>query len=73
MGFLSRQPNANEVFWGDQKLWGGDELMDDVALLLNDLAKRCAQCERVIRNKYLREHNGQKFCPDCLIKIKGVI
>lgn len=45
------------------KFWpyGGDDTIDDVALLLNGLGKRCAGCDKPTRNKYLK--NGK--CPVC--------
>ncbi len=41
--------------------YGGDEYMDDVALLLNRLAARCTGCKRVTKNKFLKEGR----CPVC--------
>lgn len=41
--------------------YGEDAYLDDVALLLNKMAKRCAGCKRVTRNQYLED--GQ--CPEC--------
>jgi hypothetical protein len=35
--------------------------MDDIALLLNGLAKRCAACNRPTHNKWLKD----KKCPIC--------
>ena len=40
---------------------GQGEAMDDVALLLNGFAKRCADCKRPTKNKYLQEGK----CPVC--------
>lgn len=42
--------------------YGGDEICDDVALILNALGKRCAGCGRVTRNEFLRDDK----CPVCL-------
>ena len=41
--------------------FGGDQLADDVALLLNELAQRCRMCTAPTRKKYLNE----EICPDC--------
>lgn len=41
--------------------FGGNELADDVALLLNELAKRCQICLAPTRNEYLVDN----LCPDC--------
>lgn len=38
-----------------------DEFYDDVALVLNDLGKRCTKCQRVTKNGYLEEG----LCPAC--------
>lgn len=54
---------------GGESLYGGDDLYDDVCLLLNDLAKRCTTCRAAVRDKVFRQPamrgvtNGQ--CPDC--------
>jgi len=51
-----------EEFWP----YGGQgEVLDDTALLLNSLAKRCAGCNRPTKNKYLKEGR----CPVC----RGVV
>ena len=41
--------------------FGGDNLVDDIALLLNGLAKICIMCQAPTRNKYLIK----SVCPDC--------
>ncbi len=41
--------------------FGGNELTDDIALLLNENATRCEMCTAPPRNEYLI----QKVCPDC--------
>jgi hypothetical protein len=41
--------------------YGGDGTMDDVALLLNGLGKRCAGCGKTTKNRYLVEGR----CPNC--------
>lgn len=40
--------------------FGGDNLMDDIALLLNRHVKRCEMCQAPTKLKYLNPH-----CPDC--------
>lgn len=40
---------------------GQGEDFDDVALLLNDLAKRCVECKKTTKNKYLEDGK----CPVC--------
>ena len=44
-----------------ESVFGGNNLVDDVALLLNELAKRCEMCATTTKNRYLRN----KICPDC--------
>lgn len=68
MGYMSRLPNSNDAPKLSNNPYGGDEFMDDIALLLNNMAKRCTTCKRVIRKKYLEAHNGQNFCPECVSK-----
>lgn len=41
--------------------FGGNNLYDDVCLLLNGLATRCKTCQAPTKNDYL--NNG--MCPDC--------
>jgi len=41
--------------------FGGDSLFDDIALLLNGLAKRCNMCWAPTRKEYLIDGR----CPDC--------
>lgn len=48
----------------DTKFWpygGQGEDLDDVALLLNGLAKRCTECDQPTKNKYLKDSK----CPVC--------
>ena len=40
--------------------FGGNELYDDVCLLLNELAKRCPMCQAPTKTEYLKP-----YCPDC--------
>lgn len=40
--------------------FGGNELCDDIALLLNGSAERCKMCGAPTRKKYLNPN-----CPDC--------
>jgi len=68
MGYLSRQPTSNDPPQSTDNPWGGDELMDDIALLLNGMASRCATCNRVIRNKFLQEKEDKLYCPDHIPK-----
>lgn len=37
------------------------QAMDDVALILNGLAKRCSGCKKVTRNEFLKDEK----CPIC--------
>ena len=67
MGHMSRLPNSNDPPPINPSPYGGDETVDDIALLLNDLGKRCGDCKRVIRKRFLQD--GQ--CPDCYRKIHG--
>jgi hypothetical protein len=60
MGFGTRQPTSNDLP-GTPSRWGGNELMDDVALVLNGLGARCQTCTRVTRNQHLQDGK----CPDC--------
>ena len=41
--------------------FGGNNMVDDFALLLNEDAKRCGGCNAPTRNKYLIN----SYCPDC--------
>lgn len=65
MGHLSRKPTSNDPPKSDPWPYGGDEFYDDFALLVNYLAKRCAGCNRVTRNKYL---DAEQHCPVCRAK-----
>ncbi|MAG20516.1 hypothetical protein CL618_03735 [archaeon] len=40
--------------------FGGNNMVDDFALLLNDLAERCGMCSAPTKKKYL-----DSYCPDC--------
>jgi hypothetical protein len=40
--------------------FGGNNLYDDVCLLLNGLAERCPMCQAPTKNDYLNPN-----CPDC--------
>ncbi len=40
--------------------FGGNNLYDDTALLLNDRAKRCEMCHAPKKTEYLNP-----YCPDC--------
>jgi len=41
--------------------FGGDNLMDDFALLLNKSGTRCQMCQAPTKNRYLIK----RTCPDC--------
>ena len=41
--------------------WGGNTMVDDVALVLNGMAKGCGMCRATTRTEYLRNDT----CPDC--------
>jgi hypothetical protein len=41
--------------------YGGDNLVDDMCLLLNERAKRCKMCQAPTRLQYLENDT----CPDC--------
>lgn len=43
-----------------ESIFGGDNLYDDVCLLLNGLAQRCEMCQAPTKKEYLSPH-----CPDC--------
>lgn len=65
MGYLSRFPTSNDPPRpsSDNRWIEETDAMDEVALLLNGLAKRCRQCNQAARLKYLdKEH---RRCPDC--------
>ena len=66
MGYLSRQPNSNELprpLVDKKSPWLGDnELLDEVVLILNGLAKRCMKCRRATRVRHL---DSDQHCPDC--------
>ena len=65
MGNLSRQPTSNDPPRpkdGKSPWLEETELVDEVCLLLNGLAKRCVKCKRATRIKHL---DSQGRCPDC--------
>ena len=65
MGFGSGKPNSNDLPMppkGDSPWLEENEFVDEVALLLNGLAKRCTKCKRAARIKYLDKN---QHCPDC--------
>ena len=68
MGFWSRQPTSNDQSRTNQNPWlGENEFMDEVALLLNGMAKRCTVCKRSTR---LRHLDSNEHCPDCRKEVK---
>jgi hypothetical protein len=65
MGYGSRLPTSNDppASSGKEKspYLFENSLMDETALLLAGVAKRCAKCKLSVRVKFLE--NG--LCPDC--------
>ncbi|MDP2651113.1 MAG: hypothetical protein Q8O98_00815 [bacterium] len=41
--------------------FGGNSLADDIAMLLNGIAKRCKMCKAPTKKEYLTD----EVCPDC--------
>ena len=70
MGWGSRLPSSNDPPRAGQNPWGATEMLDDTAILLNELGRRCqGGCHRVIRNEFLivvSDHGA--CCPDCAQK-----
>ncbi len=66
MGFLSGKPTSNEPKKdSSENPWGSqNSCVDDVAVLLNDMGKRCSVCKRVVLNKYLTSVEDVYYCPD---------
>lgn len=65
MGYMSRQPTSNDPPRSreDKSPWlDGNELLDEVALLLNGSAKRCVECKQAVHVRYL---DSNQHCPDC--------
>ena len=65
MGFGTRQPTSNDSPRAntEKSPWlEENEFMDEFALLLNRLAKRCTVCRRATR---LRHLDSKGVCPDC--------
>lgn len=64
MGYGTRQPTSNEPpAMGNPYL---DDRIDEFALILNGLGKRCkGSCGRAIPNKLL---TAEGLCPDCAAK-----
>jgi hypothetical protein len=65
MGYLSRQPTSNDPppsNEGKSPWLEENELVDEVCLLLNGLAKRCVVCKRATRIRHL---DSKQRCPDC--------
>lgn len=63
MGLFSRQPvdlpQTRDNPWGSQ-----DACVDDKAVLLGQMGKRCCVCKRVVLNRYLVEKDDGVYCPD---------
>lgn len=67
MGYMSRQPTSNDRPLpqpsNDKNPWlEENDLLDEVALLLNGSAKKCVECKRTTRVHHL---DTNKRCPDC--------
>lgn len=64
MGFLSRRPTDNDSPRGPSASpWIEEtDVMDETALLLAGLARRCIACRRACRIRYL---DALGRCPDC--------
>ena len=60
------QKEAREMFpyrpfsQSAESRFGGNELYDDVCLLLNERARRCPMCQAATKTEYLDPN-----CPDC--------
>lgn len=67
MGFLTRKPDSNDPPKDfSENPWGPkSDVLDDVAVLLNSMGKRCCRCRRVVMNEHLKEKDGKHYCPDC--------
>ena len=64
MGYLSKQPNFNDMpkLSGTSRWLEEDGLCDEIFLLLSGRAARCQKCGNAVRKKYLNEN---RLCPDC--------
>lgn len=65
MGYLTRGPSSNDPprdKSGTSPWLEENELMDEIALLLSGMAKRCTKCRRATRTKHLDQ---EQCCPDC--------
>lgn len=64
MGFGTRQPTSNDPPQNTGKSPWLEETddMDEFALVVNKLAKRCKKCKRFTRTKHL---DSNQHCPDC--------
>jgi len=65
MGYLSRQPTSNDPpkpQEGKSPWLEETGLLDEVALLLNNMAKRCQKCKRATRVRHL---DANQLYPDC--------
>ena len=65
MGHLSRQPTSNDPpkpREGKSPWLDDNEYMDEAALLLSGLAKRCVKCKRATNVLNL---DSNQCCPDC--------
>ena len=67
MGYLTRQPTSNEpprTLTGKSQWLGDTEVMDEIAMLLNGIAERCAKCKRATHTRHL---DSNQICPDCRV------
>lgn len=65
MGYLTRLPTSNEMpqpRQGKNPWLEDNEFMDETALLLNGLAKRCKKCGQATHIRHLDQN---QHCPDC--------
>lgn len=62
MGLFSRQPNPNEEENQLEFDYGPKFPHDNISALLNGVAKKCKNCQRVTLLKWL---NQEQLCPIC--------
>jgi hypothetical protein len=70
MGYLSRQPNSNKPsIITKSNPWSPEtDALDETAALLNSMAMRCCDCNRVIDKIHLTITRFHAFCPDCKLE-----
>ena len=65
MGFMTRTPDSNDPPFQEKNPWGSqNDLLDDTAVLLNNLGRRCCICKRVVLKAHLTCETGRYYCPD---------